>query len=131
MIILVGVGHVFDIAEQVRQIIQEHVPVAVGLELDGNRFKYVKARAQGKPVPEPKGMLAKFQARIADDFGVQAGDEMVAGFVAANEINATLYLIDMNILEVVVRFKKQMTLKERMKWWSAIMALPFVRKKTV
>ena len=71
MIILVGVGHVFDIAEQVRQIILEHAPVAVGLELDGNRFGYIRARAMGQPVPEPKGMLAKFQARIAEDFGVQ------------------------------------------------------------
>ena len=131
MIILVGVGHVFDIAEQVRQIIIEHTPVAVGLELDRNRFQYVRARARGEPVPEPKGMLAKFQARIADDFGVQAGDEMVAGMKTASEINCKLVLIDMDIMEVVVRFKKQMTFKEKLKWWGALLALPFIRKKTV
>ena len=131
MIILVGVGHVFDIAEQVRQIIHEHVPVAVGLELDSNRFGYIRARAEGKPVPEPKGMLAKFQARIAEDFGVQAGDEMVAGFLAAREINAKVALIDMDILQVVMKFKKEMTFKEKLKWWGALLALPFIRKKTV
>lgn len=131
MIILVGVGHVFDIAKQVRQIILEHAPVVVGLELDGNRFRYIRARAMGQPVPEPKGMLAKFQARIAEDFGVQAGDEMVAGFRAAQEINAKLVLIDMDILQVLIKFKKEITFKERLKWYGAFLALPFVRKKTV
>ena len=131
MIILVGVGHVFDIAEQVRHIILEHAPVAVGLELDRNRFRYIHARAMGQPVPEPKGMLAKFQARIAEDFGVQAGDEMAAGFKAAQEINAKLALIDMDIIHVLMKFKKERTFKERMKSYGAFLALPFVRKKTV
>jgi len=131
MLILAGVGHVFDIAEQVRQIILEHTPVAVGLELDNNRFQYVRARSLGQPVPEPKGMLAKFQARIAEDFGVQAGDEMVAGFRAASEINARLYLIDMDIMNVLVRFKMQITFKEKLKWWGSMLAIPFIRKKTV
>lgn len=131
MIILVGVGHVFDIARQVRQIILENAPVAVGLELDMNRFQYVRARAQGQPVPEPKGMLAKFQARIAEDFGVQPGDEMVAGFRATSEINAKLYLIDMDIMNVLMRFRKQMTFGEKLKWWGSMLAIPFIRKKTV
>jgi len=131
MIILVGVGHVFDISEQVKSIVEENMPVAIGLELDMNRFQYVKARAEGRPVPEPKGQLAKFQARIAEDFGVKAGDEMVAGLTAASQINAKLYLIDMDIMQVVMRFRKQMTFKEKLKWWGSMFALPFIRKKTV
>ena len=69
MIILVGVGHVFDISEQVRQIIIEHTPVAIGLELDRNRFHVLLARDRGEELPKRGGALARFQERIAKDFG--------------------------------------------------------------
>lgn len=131
MIILVGVGHVFDIAEQVRQIILEHVPAAIGLELDRNRFHVLLARDRGEELPRKGGALARFQERIAKDFGVEAGDEMLAGYKAAVEINAKLLLIDMDINIVLRRITKQMTRRERLKMFGSLFAMPFIRKKTV
>ena len=131
MIILVGVGHVFDIAEQVRQIILEHAPVAIGLELDMNRFQVLLARDRGEELPKRGGALARFQERIAKDFGVEAGDEMLAGYKAAKEINAKLMLIDMDINLVLRRITKQMTRREKMKMFGSLFAMPFIRKKTV
>lgn len=131
MIILVGVGHVFDIAEQVRQIINEKAPVAVALELDRNRLSVLLARDRGEELPKQRGMLAKFQERIARDFGVEAGDEMLAGYKAAESLNAKLFLIDMDINKVIMRINSQLTFKERVKMIGAIFATPFIRKKTV
>ncbi len=131
MIILVGVGHVFDIAEQVRQIISEKAPVAVALELDRNRLSVLLARDRGEELPRQRGMLAKFQERIAKDFGVEAGDEMLAGYKTAETLNAKLFLIDMDINKVIMRINSQLTFKERVKMIGAIFATPFIRKKTV
>ena len=131
MITLVGVGHVFDISRQVREIILEHAPVAVALELDRNRLAVLLARDRGEELPKQRGILARFQERIARDFGVQAGDEMLAGYKAAAEINAKLFLIDMDINRVMMRINSQLTLKERVKMFAAIFATPFIRKKTV
>lgn len=131
MIILVGVGHVFDIATQVRGIILENSPVAVGLELDRNRLAGLLARDRGEELPKQKGMLARFQERIAKDFGVEAGDEMLAGYKAAAEINAKLFVIDMDINRVIMRINSQLTVKERLKMFGALFATPFIRRKTV
>ncbi|MBA3046269.1 MAG: TraB domain-containing protein [Candidatus Thermoplasmatota archaeon] len=131
MITLVGVGHVFDISEQVRQIVLETAPVAVALELDRNRLSVLLARDRGEELPKQKGMLAKFQERMANEFGVQAGDEMIAGYKAAKELNAKLFLIDMNINTVMMRIKTQLTWREKLKMIGALFATPFIRKKTV
>ncbi len=131
MIILVGVGHVFDISAQVRGIILENSPVAVGLELDRNRLAGLLARDRGEELPKQRGMLAKFQERIAKDFGVEAGDEMLAGYKAAAEINAKVFVIDMDINRVIMRINSQLTVKERLKMFGALFATPFIRRKTV
>jgi len=131
MITLVGVGHVFDISAQVRAIILETAPVAVGLELDGNRLAGLLARDRGEELPRQRDMLARFQERIAKDFGVEAGDEMLAGYKAATEINAKVFVIDMDINRVIMRIQSQLTVKERLKMFGAIFATPFIRRKTV
>ncbi|MFO7618545.1 MAG: TraB domain-containing protein [Thermoplasmata archaeon] len=131
MIILVGVGHVFDISNQVQQIVTEKAPVAVALELDRNRLSVLLARDRGEELPRQRGMLARFQERMANEFGVQAGDEMLAGYKAAERMNAKLFLIDMDINRVMMRINSQLTVKERLKMVGAIFATPFIRKKTV
>ena len=129
MIILVGVGHVFDIGQQVRRIIHEHMPQAVGLELDRNRFLGLQARARGEA--KATGFAARFQERIASQFGVQAGDEMLAAAKAAGDINAGIVLIDRDMNQVLAELRRRMTLKEKVKMVLALFSMPFVRKKTV
>lgn len=129
MIILVGVGHVFDIGQQVRQIIHEHMPAAVGLELDRNRLIGLQARARGEA--KATGFAARFQERIASQFGVQAGDEMLAAAKAASEINAGIALIDRDMNQIIAELRRRMTFKEKVKMIFALFATPFVRKKTV
>jgi pheromone shutdown protein TraB len=129
MIILVGVGHVFDIGKQVRGIIHEQVPAAVGLELDRNRLLGLQARARGEA--KATGFAARLQERIASQFGVQAGDEMLAAVKAAAEINASILLIDRDMNQVIAELRRRMTFREKVKMVLALFATPFVRKKTV
>ncbi|MCK5397944.1 MAG: TraB/GumN family protein, partial [Thermoplasmata archaeon] len=88
-------------------------------------------RDRGEELPKRGGAMARFQERIAKDFGVEAGDEMLAGYKAAAEINAKLLLIDMDINLVLKRITQQMTRKEKLKMFGSLFAMPFIRKKTV
>lgn len=132
MITLVGVGHVFDISEQVQQIISQHMPAAVAIELDRNRFLGLQARARGEARPAGLNFAARFQERIASQFGVQAGDEMLAAAKGAAHINAKLLLIDMDMNRIMFQIRERLTYEEKVKFFFAMMfAIPFIRKKTV
>lgn len=131
MITLVGVGHVFDISEQVQEIIARYMPAAVALELDRNRFLGLQARARGESRPAGLNLAARFQERIASQFGVRAGDEMLAAAKAAAHINAKLLLIDMDMNRIIFQIRERLTYEEKVKFFFAMFAIPFVRKKTV
>jgi pheromone shutdown protein TraB len=113
MITLVGVGHVFDIAAQVKQVIRERSPGAVGIELDPERYEALRhPRARGD-VPFPYRLLALMQKRMAHQFGGEVGNEMLAAADEAKEINATLLLIDAQVGNVFNRLWLEMSFRER------------------
>src|SRR2546430_11624597 len=94
MITLLGVGHVFDIGRAVRAEILARRPKVVALELDAARYQALMS-----PQPRPHGfsvlgLLAQFQVRIANQYGVRVGDEMVAAARAAREVGSEVALID-------------------------------------
>jgi len=113
------------------QIIFKHMPVAVAVELDQNRFMALKARARGEAKPAGLNFAARFQERIASQFGVQAGDEMLAAADAAMRINAKLLLIDRDINRVLFEVRSKLTFEEKVKFFFVFLAAPFIRKKTV
>ena len=129
MIILVGVGHVFDIGRQVKGIIHEHVPAAVGLELDRNRFLGLQARARGEA--KPTGFAARFQERIAKKYGTEVGNEMLCAIETAKTLNAKLAFIDMDASKIISDFWNTMTFKEKVKLVFALFTSVFVRKKRI
>ena len=131
MITLVGVGHVFDIKEQVRGMILEKVPAMVALELDRDRFRGLLARERGVEGRRGLNLAARFQERIASQFGVMAGEEMIAAAKASKEINAKLVLIDRSMEWVRREIMAQMSFEEKVKIMMSLFAIPFVRKKTV
>src|SRR3989442_2270300 len=94
MITLLGVGHVFDIGRAVQAEILSRRPKVVALELDTGRYQALMS-----PQPRPRGfsvlgLLAQFQVRIAKQYGVRVGDEMVAAARAAEEAGAQVPLTD-------------------------------------
>lgn len=113
MITLVGVGHVFDIAAQVKQVIRERHPGAVGIELDPERYDALRHPRERGDVPFPYKLLALMQKRMAHQFGGEVGNEMLAAADEAQEINASLLLIDAVAGNVFNRLWLEMSFRER------------------
>ncbi|MCM3761388.1 TraB/GumN family protein [Alkalihalobacillus oceani] len=109
--ILVGTAHVSKkSAEQVKEVIEAERPDAVCVELDQQRFETIQNADRWKEMDIFKIMKAKkttfllmnlvissFQKRIAKQFGIQPGQEMIQGIESAKEVGAELVLADRNI----------------------------------
>lgn len=110
-LILVGTAHVSrQSAEQVKEIIELEKPDSVCVELDEQRYQSIvddkKWREMDifKVIKEKKAtlllmnlLISSFQKRMAKQFGIKPGQEMIQGIESAKEVNATLVLADRNI----------------------------------
>ncbi|MGD0817003.1 MAG: TraB domain-containing protein [Methanomassiliicoccales archaeon] len=113
MITLVGVGHVFDIAAQVKQVIRERNPGAVCIELDQERYESLRQPRERGDVPLPYKLLAFMQKRMAHQYGGEVGNEMLAAADEAKEINASMLLIDAEAGNLFNRLWLEMSFRER------------------
>lgn len=109
--ILIGTAHVSkQSAEQVKSLIESEKPNSVCIELDEQRFKTITEGNKWKDtdifkiIKEKKATLllinlviSSFQKRIARQFDINAGQEMLQGIESAKEIGAELVLADRNI----------------------------------
>ncbi|MGM8364338.1 TraB/GumN family protein [Virgibacillus sp. W0181] len=110
-IILIGTAHVSkQSADQVREVIEMEQPDTVCVELDQQRYKSIVEGNKWKEmnifqvIKEKKATLllmnlviSSFQKRIAKQFGINPGQEMIQGIDSAKEINASLVLADRDI----------------------------------
>lgn len=110
-IILVGTAHVSkQSAELVKSVIETEQPDSVCVELDEQRYQSIVDGNKWKDmdifrvIKEKKATLllmnlaiSSFQKRMAKQFGIQAGQEMIQGIESAKEIGAELVLADRNI----------------------------------
>ena len=110
-LILIGTAHVSKrSAEQVKEIIDREQPDTVCVELDQQRYHSITAGQKWKDtdifriVKEKKATLllmnliiSSFQRRMAKQFGVTPGQEMIQGINSAKENNARLVLADRDI----------------------------------
>lgn len=115
MITLIGVGHVFAISNQVTQLIRSKRPDVVCIELDRARYQSLRSRSRSGRVPIQYSLLAMFQRKMADKFGVEVGDEMLAAATAAQEIDAKVALVDVDASAMLAMLWKKMTMRERVK----------------
>src|SRR2546427_4495545 len=131
MITLLGVGHVFDIGRSIRSEILARHPKVVALELDPIRYHALRSRTPRAHGISPLALLAQFQVRIARQYGVEVGDEMVAGARAAQEIGCELALIDEDSRAVLGRVWREMSLAERVRLLMSALGGLFTRKEKV
>src|SRR2546421_824962 len=103
MITLLGVGHVFDIGRSIRSEILARRPKVVALELDPIRYHALRSRTPRAHGISPLALLAQFQIRIARQYGVEVGDEMIAAAQAAEEIGSEIALIDQDSRAILRR----------------------------
>ncbi|WP_067839555.1 TraB/GumN family protein [Amphibacillus sediminis] len=110
-LILIGTAHVSkDSAAQVKAVIDAERPDTVCVELDKQRYQSImdgdrwKNTDIFKIIKEKKATLllmnlaiSSFQKRIAKQFNIEAGQEMIQGIESAKEHGAKLVLADRNI----------------------------------
>ena len=110
-IILIGTAHVSrQSAEQVKEVIDREQPDSVCIELDEQRYQSIidnnKWRQTDifKVIKDKKATLllmnlaiSSFQNRMAKQFDIKPGQEMIQGIESANENGAEIVLADRNI----------------------------------
>jgi len=141
-IILIGTAHVSKYsAEQVRDVIEDEQPDTVCVELDEGRYESVmdgnkwKDMDIFKVIKEKKATLllmnlaiSSFQNRMADQFGIKAGQEMIQGIESAEETGAELVLADRNIQTTFARIWQGIGLKGKITLLTQVVASIFSRE---
>ncbi len=128
-IILVGTAHVSkDSAALVKEVIEEHRPDSVCVELDEERYqsiqnpkawentdvvKVIKQKKTGFLLASLA--LGSYQKRIAKQLNVSVGGEMLQGIASAKEIGAELVLADRSIQTTFLRIWRKLNLWEKAK----------------
>ncbi|KML41165.1 TraB/GumN family protein [Cytobacillus firmus] len=137
--ILIGTAHVSKhSAEQVKEVIEAEQPDSVCVELDEQRYQSITEGSKWKEmdiiqvIKEKKASLllmnlaiSSFQNRMADQFGIKAGQEMIQGIESANETGANLVLADRNIQITFARIWGNLGLKGKSLLLSQVIASIF------
>lgn len=119
-VLLVGTAHVSKkSAEFVSEIIAEKQPDTVCVELCQPRYDSVRDQNKWremdifKVVKEKKAflllanlLLASFQKKIADQFGIKPGEDMIRAIAAAEKTGAQIHLADREIRITLARVWK-------------------------
>lgn len=133
-IILIGTAHVSKkSAEQVKEVIEQERPDSVCVELDEQRYQSImnentwKEMDLFKIIKEKKAtfllmnlVLSSFQRKMARQFGIKPGQEMIQGIESAKEIGANLVLADRNIQVTFSRIWNNLGFKGKMKLMMAL-----------
>ncbi len=115
--ILVGTAHVSkESARLVKSVIEEEKPDTVCVELCQSRFQAIQQKDRWqdtdiiKVIKEKKSflllsnlLLASFQKRIAKQFDVKPGEEMIAAINTAESTGAQIHLADRDIRTTLSR----------------------------
>ncbi|MCK9196279.1 MAG: TraB/GumN family protein [Syntrophales bacterium] len=131
-LILVGVAHVSrESAELAEAVIAAERPDAVCVELCKSRYEAIKQRDKWqemnivKVIREKRTsvllfqlLLASFQKKIAEKFGITPGEEMIRAIAKAEEVGAEVVLADREIRITLLRAWRKMG------FWTKIRVLP-------
>jgi pheromone shutdown-related protein TraB len=115
--ILVGTAHVSkESARLAKSVIEEEKPDTVCVELCQSRYQAIRQKERWqntdivKVIKEKKSflllsnlLLASFQRRIAKQFDVKPGEEMIAAINAAESVGAQIHLADRDIRTTLAR----------------------------
>ena len=122
-ITLIGTGHVFDLSSALFRIFDDKLPDVICLELDEQRFAALEHKkreplASQKPsknLPFIYQLLARFQQNMAQQYGINAGDEMLAAAEYARTHQIPVELVDMNAQKLFTKMWKTMPFLEKLR----------------
>jgi len=131
-LILVGVGHVFDISTQIKEIIDFVNPDAVALELDKNRLQFLLNPVKNKKSPNLLYfILSKIQERIAKKYGVTTGSEMLSAATRAKDRGIDILCIDKDARTVIRKLWRTIPLKRKILFLFGSLSSIFISKREV
>lgn len=134
-IILVGTAHVSkQSAEEVKAVIEHEQPDTVCIELCQARYQAVTDADRWKNtdivkiIKERKALLllanlimSSYQKKLAKQFGIQPGQEMIQGIKSAEETGAELCLADRDIQITMMRLWRDIGLWGKLKLFFQLM----------
>ncbi len=140
--ILIGTAHVSkQSAEQVKDVIERENPDSVCVELDEQRYQSITNENKWKEmdifkiIKEKKATLllmnlaiSSFQRRMAKQFGINPGQEMIQGIQSAEESGAELVLADRNIQITFNRIWRNLGWKGKVMLLTQVVASIFSRE---
>lgn len=124
-LILIGTAHVSrESALEVKEVIERERPDTVCVELDEGRYRSIKEEDRWRNmdifavIKEKKATLllmnlaiSSFQKRLANQFDIMPGQEMIQGIDSAEEVGAELVLADRDIQTTFSRIWSGLGLK--------------------
>lgn len=139
-IILLGTAHVSKKSvDEVKELIQAEKPDTVCVELCQSRYQAVTDADRWrntdifKIVKDGKALLllvnlmvSSYQKKLAKQFDIQPGQEMIQGIESANDVGATLCLADRDIQTTMLRLWRSMGLWGKLTLFYQIIASMFV-----
>ncbi len=139
MITLIGTGHVFDLSSALTAIFDEKQPDIICVELDKQRYNAIMMKKQDpkayedakKNLPFIYRLLARFQESMASEYGVNAGDEMLAAINYAQTHGMPAELIDMNAQQLFIKMWRSMPFSEKFRLLLSGFGGLFISKKRV
>ena len=128
-ILLVGTAHVSkDSAREVKELIEQEKPDSVCVELCSARYNSINNPNKWKNmdiitiIKQKKALLllanlilSSFQKRLAQQLGINPGQEMIQAISSAKEMNAHLVLADRDIQVTFTRVWKKLSLWGKMR----------------
>lgn len=133
-ILLIATAHVSrHSAEEVRRVIEEEKPDSICIELDEGRYKSLKEKDKWRNtdliqvIKDKKVgymfaniLLSNYQRKIAEQFNISAGQEMIQGIKSSEETGAHLVLADRNIQTTFTRVWRGVSFWGKMKLLTSI-----------
>lgn len=133
-IILIGTAHVSrQSAEEVKKIIEREQPDSVCIELDEGRYKSLMEQNKWENtdiiqvIKEKKAILllvnlvlSAYQKKMANQFDIQPGQEMIQGIESAKKIQANIVLADRDIQITFKRIWRGITAWSKVKLFFSI-----------
>ncbi|KNZ42698.1 TraB/GumN family protein [Acetobacterium bakii] len=128
-IILIGTAHVSkNSVDEVRETIKNEQPDSVCIELDAQRFESISQKDKWSntdlvQIIKSKRagflfaniLLSNYQRKLAEQFGIESGQEMMEGIACAKEYGAELVLADRSIQITFNRIWRGCSLWEKAK----------------
>lgn len=137
-VILIGTAHVSKkSAEEVKEIIESENPDSVCIELCEGRYETIQDKEKWKNtdiikiIKSGKALMffanilmSSYQKRLAKQFGIEAGQEMMQGIESAEKVGAELVLADRDIGTTFSRIWGNLGFRGKMKlFYSVILSL--------